>query len=149
MSANQNPTQRDDEGRMNRAGRLSTEEITARANRLLDDSLEDIDGHTLSRLNQARQKALAEASSSKSEWFSPHWMKLTALAGVALLAISSSLFIFTREESYPGLAESEYLADEEDLALIEDLEFIAWLLEQEQQDGDQENMGRGNMSQGV
>jgi hypothetical protein len=95
----------------------------------LDASARDLDAHTLSRLNRARQQALSQiATPAPRRW---HWL---ALASVASMALAIALLPSLRQplpEAVPVVDTSaedfELLTSGEGLALYSDLDFYAWL----------------------
>jgi hypothetical protein len=107
----------------------------ARAAALLDESTENLDAATLSRLNQARHAAIAQPRSALRPWAFG-----AGLAGVAvaLFGVAVGLHRFDA----PGPAASVPLqagdidvvtSDDDTLDLYENLDFYAWL---ETQPGD-------------
>ena len=97
-----------------------------RSRQALDRSLEDMDAATLSRLNRIRHAALAETKAPGWHWWVPASGLATACA--VLVAVNLSL----REPSTPTQVESplgdlELLASNENLEMLEELEFYAWL----------------------
>ncbi len=115
----------------------------ARIKALLDDSLQDFDAATLSRLNQARQRALQLSERRRrSTWRRP-------ALGLALASAMLLLLVPARTPPPPvegGLPETSLspslspleialLSDAEDLDLVENLEFYAWLELEEDWDG--------------
>ncbi len=102
--------------------------------RELDVSARDLDAATLSRLNQARQRALAEATRAPRQRWT--WM---ALAGAASLAMAVLLVPALRDGAAPTPAplavgeveDFDLLISEDQLALYSDLEFYAWLESQD------------------
>lgn len=117
------------------------EQFVQTAQELLRDSTEHLDGATLSRLNQARQQALAELSHNNSRSRSSWWIPAGAVVATAVLAA----ILWTGQMTLPtgGAIENqnfvagempldiaidvELLLAEESLEMIEDLEFFAWL----------------------
>ena len=95
----------------------------------LDESVEHLDANTLSRLNQARQKALSQKESSPP--VNIHWIPAGALAALSITVIVGSLILSSPESSLTNLDEAEFMATNEEIELVEDLEFVAWLIEQE------------------
>ena len=105
------------------------------AGRLLEQSLLHIDARTRSRLNQARQAALAAAAQPRW-WRAPGWMPATgALAATLLVA----LFLWHRQpagelpfEASHTPEDVELLADSEALELMEgeDGQFYEWAANQ-------------------
>lgn len=126
-----------------------------RSRSLLEASARQLDGATLSRLNQARQAALAELAPRRREPQLLRWLGLGAVtAGLALvlwrgllpdaglgerLALPHSGGQAPVVEAAPELPvaapDFELLADPESYALLEDLEFYAWLQAEEGKDG--------------
>ena len=97
----------------------------------LDDSVDNLDAGTLSRLTQARHRALEEESRPyqrrHSFWFS--------LAGLAAATAVVFLAIFLAREPpgpqhYSGIEDVEILATSENPEFFVDLEFYAWLAEE-------------------
>jgi len=108
--------------------------FSERAREILDEQTENLDASTLSRLHQARSKALAGAR-QKSPWI------LWAPAGaVAAGILSVGIYL----NQYPGQLSTggepplpaiyqdpmEQIAAE-NMDLMDDLEFIAWLVLEE------------------
>jgi hypothetical protein len=108
-------------------------EFARRAGRQLKDSADTLDAATLSHLNQARQRALDELPNggrTTSRW----WLPAGAVAVTAAVAISLWQTIAPVSDSEPAIpvaagdiTDVELLLDDSDLAMIEDLEFFAWL----------------------
>lgn len=104
-------------------------EFGQRAARLLDASLQSLDATTLSRLNRARQAALASRTRR------PRWAfgGVFAGAGVGALALVMAFGLHRAPAPTHGHVDATVtLADEallgaDDLALYEELEFYAWL----------------------
>lgn len=95
----------------------------------LDASARDLDGHTLSRLNRARQQALSQIGRP-----APRRWRWLALASAASIALAVMLLPQLRQpvlEPVPVVQDSiedfELLTSEESLALYSDLDFYAWL----------------------
>lgn len=95
----------------------------------LDQSVEHLDAHTLSRLNQARHRALAQAPGPRllgSQWFK------VATVAVLLVTVINGWLLFTAPEVQQMNAEDlELLIADDDFELLQDMEFIAWMLEEE------------------
>ncbi len=111
------------------------EHIEQLARQALDDSLLDMDAATLSRLNQARQMALAEPR-QVSLW--RNWVP----AGAAACALALAIVLPTGTQqlasgpeatpvSMPMLGDDISMAALEDPELLEDLDMMLWLLEVE------------------
>lgn len=107
----------------------------------LDEDARDLDAATASRLNRARQQALdAGLRKRRPRWI---WLPFSlATAAAALLALTLTLRTSEPLLPPPVLAapsasaadDFELLAGSEELEMIENLEFYAWL-EQQSLDG--------------
>jgi len=99
----------------------------------LDDSIEHLDMATLSRLNQARQSALIR--SQKMPLLSRHWLPASVTAALSIAIIGG--WLFTNNPAPHNMAQTTQLDDLElitsntDLELLQDLEFVHWLLEEQ------------------
>ena len=116
---------------------MSEQDFLNQVRAALDDSAARLDAATVSRLNRARQRALDQGLARRTRWV---WPTL-ALATAASLTLALGLLLHTPEVAAPlpptAATESldfELLAGSEDLELIENLEFYAWL-EQQYLDG--------------
>ena len=104
------------------------------AKKLFDDSVEQLDAATLSKLNQARQRALSELGSATPRHA---WSRWAPAAGIATAAAVAILVL-----QQPGLdntviapstaSDFELLLDEHELDMFEELEFFALLDELEE-----------------
>lgn len=98
----------------------------------LDDSVDQLDASTLSRLNQARQRALEE---KRGAFFSAFWLPATSFASITVVIFAGWLF-FTAPTALDPLNDADFIAasealNNENLELLEDMEFVSWLLEEE------------------
>lgn len=103
-----------------------------RVRRTLDDSVDNLDAQTLSRLTQARQDALEQVESKP--YLHKHRFWLTT-AGLVATAAAVILAIFlTRVPSVPqyysAIEDVEILAASENPEFFSELEFYAWLVEE-------------------
>jgi hypothetical protein len=103
-----------------------------RAKALLDDSADNLDAATLSRLNRARQAALATRRKGPSRWA---WS--AALAGAAAAVFALAIGLNQRAGAPPSTPVSslqagdiDVLTSDDDLDLAENLDFYAWLEKQ-------------------
>ncbi|MEO5626235.1 MAG: DUF3619 family protein [Dokdonella sp.] len=121
--------------RLNEPARLG-EAWVERAVALLDESTDALDAATLSRLNRARQAALAQRRPALSRW-----MIGAGFAGAAL-ALLLAFGIGQRHTPSPAgapvaieqVGDADALASDDNLDLYENLDFYAWL-DAQQQDG--------------
>jgi hypothetical protein len=102
----------------------------------LDASARDLDAHTLSRLNQARQQALLHGMRrAPRRW---HWLMLASAASIALAVLLLPQLVSLRESpssitapmidaNSASVEDFELLTEGENLALYSDLDFYAWL----------------------
>lgn len=115
------------------------------ATRLLRQSAEELDAATLSRLNRARQAALAELErgSRRPAWVPFGWRPAVAMAAVAVVAVvlsSGRVPLTPRDASPPApvaaetplghvdhAGEIELMLADENLEMLEDLDFYDWL----------------------
>ncbi|MGA8205567.1 MAG: hypothetical protein WB812_13675 [Woeseiaceae bacterium] len=106
------------------------ERFTGRAQRLFDDSVNRLDAATLSRLNRGRQRALAELGAAGAA--RGHWMRWVPATGVAAAALATVMMMNARPpdvvQEPVSAADFEMLLDDDDeLEMLEDLEFYSWL----------------------
>lgn len=98
------------------------------AKRAFDDSVERLDAATLSRLNQGRQAALASARPDSRDRRWSLWAPaagVTAAAVVALVMLRAPLP--DEPMADPAATDFEIMVSEDNLEMIEDLEFYSWL----------------------
>ncbi|MDJ0938633.1 MAG: hypothetical protein QNJ00_02585 [Woeseiaceae bacterium] len=107
------------------------ERFEQQAKALFDDSVDRLDAATLSKLNQGRQAALAELSTSRSraEWV--RWAPATGLAAAALVAVvmlrGPAPVDTPTINGAAAATDFEILIGEDSLEMIEELEFYSWL----------------------
>lgn len=102
----------------------------------LDASTERLDGDTVDRIARIRAEALREGTDTR-----PRRSLVWPAAGLATAAAVLLAVFLTRQPEVPVLAaqdleDIEFLASEEDQDLLENLEFYAWLAENEDALGD-------------
>jgi hypothetical protein len=101
---------------------------------LFDESVAALDGQTRSKLTQARYRALEELA----ERTRPAWGRSWVPAGVAAAVVLLSLTLWQGQMEpltqggfdVAAVTDFELLLGEEELDMIEELEFYAWLEEQ-------------------
>lgn len=103
--------------------------LEERSRELFDDSVARLDARTRSRLNQARQRALAEMNKGSARRY---WLG-APLGGLAAAALIALILIRTGGESPSGekagtlLDDFDIVADADNFELIQDVEFYSWL----------------------
>lgn len=100
------------------------------AKSLFDDSVDSLDAATLSKLNQGRQAALAEVSASGTRVLWARWMPATGIAAAALVAVLMLQSPGGVDPEIPpesAASDFEILIGEDDLDMIEELEFYSWI----------------------
>ena len=105
----------------------SDDALQKRAKQLFDDSVDGLDAATLSRLNKARHAAI-EASSRRLppllRW-APVGGLATAAAVALLLLLQSPAVIEPPADA--TIVDMEILLSEDNLEMLEDLEFYDWI----------------------
>ena len=104
-----------------------------RTRELLDESAQTLDAATLSRLNRARQAALAQ----RAPWRLPAWMPAVGFACAALL-VAVVLWVPQRHGELatphaPTVAMDADIGADDSIEFYQNLDFYAWL---EAQDAD-------------
>ncbi|MDH3613517.1 MAG: hypothetical protein OEU90_00565 [Gammaproteobacteria bacterium] len=103
------------------------EQIANQAKELFDDSVEQLDAATLSRLNRGRHQALAELQGSAD---TVKWGRWVPAAGVAAAAVVTVVVMRGPQvdELEPVTASDfEMLLEEDSFEMFEDLEFYVLL----------------------
>jgi hypothetical protein len=95
----------------------------------LDESVEHLDAHTLSRLNQARHRALAQAE--KPRLLNPQWLKAATFAVLLVTVINGWQFFSTPNNQLMNTDDFEMVIANDDFELLQDLDFVAWMIEEE------------------
>jgi hypothetical protein len=108
-------------------------ELEARTRALFEQSVENLDGRTRSRLNQARHAALEELRAVRTQPWRRAWIPLSGAAAAAVLAIWITLSPGGQEgqpnESGVPIDDLELVAESPSLDLLRDVEFYAWIAE--------------------
>lgn len=95
----------------------------------LEDSIEHLDAHTLSRLNQARHHALAQAD--KPRLLNTQWLKAGAFAVLLVTVINGVLIFSTPNVQHMDTDAIELIVANDDYELLQNLDFVAWMIEEE------------------
>ena len=106
--------------------------LVQRAKTLFDDSVGELDAERLSKLNQARQRALEELDRGPAFG---SWKRLLPAGGVAAAVVLAALIVLRTDEvaidvpMAPTAAETDFelLIDEDSFEMLEDLEFYSWM----------------------
>lgn len=111
---------------MNERNDNAADEIFAqKAKRLFDESVENLDGETRSRLNRGRQAALEEVRPGSRVWM--QWGPVAGVTAAAIVAV----VLWTGEPpvdtTTPAAADFEILLAEDSLEMLENLEFYSWV----------------------
>lgn len=125
---------------MNESTDKRDEEFAKRAKAMFDDSVERLDGATLSQLNQRRQAALAELSTRDAGIAWGRWMPATgavaAAAVVAVMLLQGPEIEIPANGMESAATDFEILTGDDELDMIEELEFYAWIELAELEAGD-------------
>lgn len=107
--------------------------LEARSRELFDDSVEGLDARTRSRLNQARQRALAEMNkgSARRYWLVAPLGSLAVAALIALLLVRTGAEAPSVENGGMLLDDFDIVADADNFELIQDVEFYSWLADRD------------------
>ena len=98
------------------------EKLLQQLNQHLDDSVDALDARTLSKLNQARHRAIEQKTQLRGSWIA------SAAFATILVIVTAGWLINTQMHTSP---QNNINAGYDDIELIDDLEFITWLAEQE------------------
>ena len=113
---------------------MNDEELLKKTREALDESVESIDASTLSQLNQARQHALQSKKSSRS--FVTTWLPTSVVAAFVIAITVNMMPGFQISNEQKELTEQAFddidiIASSTELDLLEDLEFVSWLIEEQ------------------
>lgn len=108
--------------------------LEARTRALFEQSVKALDGRTRSRLNRARQAALAELRESAAQSRRRMWISASGVAAAAVLAVWMTLSPGNRgagpnEDGMP-IDELDLFAESTNMDLLQDVEFYAWMAAQ-------------------
>lgn len=108
--------------------RQDNQAFERRTRALFDDSTADLNAATRSRLTQARHVAL-DAARAKSHWTSK-WTWGLPSGAAAMLAVTLMLNRPASDVPLPAALDDLQIIASENLELLENVEFYAWLDEQ-------------------
>jgi polysaccharide pyruvyl transferase WcaK-like protein len=95
----------------------------------LDSSIEHLDAGTLSHLNQARHKALSHAR--RQRLLDSQWLKAGAFALLLVTIFNGWLFMSDTGMEQMNTDDFELIVANEDYELIQELDFVTWMIEEE------------------
>jgi hypothetical protein len=106
--------------------------VEDRAKDLFDESVDALDGRTRSALTQARHAALVELEGRKRQGAWRIWGPLSGIVAAALVIAVVFGPVWTtmqqaQESGAMPFEDFDIVADAENLELLEDLDFYAWL----------------------
>lgn len=106
--------------------------FAVQAKKRFDESVDNLDAATRSRLNRSRQAALAEVRTSGNRWVA--WAPAAGVAAAAVVAVVIWTGNPPADPFAPPTANAdiEILLTEDSFEMLEDLEFYSWMdLEEE------------------
>jgi hypothetical protein len=114
--------------------------LEERTRALFDESVEQLDGRTRSKLTQARHVAVEELRQQRAQpWrrtLSQAWLPLSGAAAAAVLAVWMTMSPIGQDTLNNGIARDvplddlELVAGQANIELLEDVEFYAWIAQQ-------------------
>ena len=92
-----------------------------------DESVDALDGATLSKLNRSRQAALAELQNPRHQW--TRWMPATGAVAAILVAVVllQSPTAVDDVIGVTAVTDMEILLGEDSIEMLEELEFYSWI----------------------
>jgi hypothetical protein len=109
---------------------ISDEVLINQIKQQLEDSCESLDYATQLKLKQARDKALSQKPTDSRQVRTWKWVGMPSLAAAAAVAVITFSNLQPHNPESPEsliFQDMELLAVEEDLELIQELEFYQWL----------------------
>lgn len=96
----------------------------------LDEGAETLDDATLARLQHARRQALQQGGQQRgpiSTGWIARWIPATGLAAAMAVLVATTLWMAIPQMDLPSVEEIELLTSNENLELLDELEFYQWL----------------------
>lgn len=92
-----------------------------------DESVDALDGATLSKLNKGRHAALAELQQPRKQW--SRWMPATGAVAAILVAVVMLQTPSAIDDvaALSTVTDMEILLGEDSIEMLEELEFYAWI----------------------
>jgi len=99
----------------------------------LNQSVEHLDAATLSQLNQARHKALSVKQRHSAGL---PWLTAGSLAAIAIAILATRLLLTspdTLNDDMPiaSIDDAEFIVVSEDIELMDDIDFVSWMVTQD------------------
>jgi hypothetical protein len=99
----------------------------------LDQSIDHIDAAMLSRLNQARHRALSVNHRRRAGL---PWLAAGSLAAIAIAVLATRLLLTspaTLDDNMPiaSIDDAEFIVVSEDIELLNDIDFVSWMVTQD------------------
>lgn len=101
-------------------------DVAAEARKQLEAISQELPGDVTQRLQQARRQAMASVDEPRP--WRINWVAGGALASI-LLAVTVLTTTFNATAPFPLVSDPDEFAAAQDLELLEELEFIAWMIE--------------------
>jgi len=103
--------------------------LASQAKSHFDESVDRLDAATLSRLNRSRQAVLAEVSSGGRLGRWNPWLPLAGATAAAVFAVVLWRDNPPSDEALtaPTAADFELLLNQDELEMLQDLEFYSWI----------------------
>jgi hypothetical protein len=103
--------------------------LATKAKELFDESVRELDGETMLRLNRARHRALAQLRPGARP---AQWLQWTTAAGIAVAAIVAVVMLDrgppVEELMTPAsVGDFEILLNQDSFEMLEELEFYSWI----------------------
>ncbi len=104
----------------------SDDQFAEQAKTLFDDSVDKLDGATLSTLNRSRHRALEELQPGRAPMW--RWAPAAGVAAAVVVGVMVTLPGPQDVETMPtSVADMEILLGEDSIEMFEDLEFYAFI----------------------
>lgn len=106
-------------------------EFVGKLKGVLDEGAESLDDATLVRLQHARRQALRQGGQQRGRpitagWIA-RWIPATGLAAAMAVLVATTLWMAIPQMDLPSVEEIELLTSNENLELLDELEFYQWL----------------------
>lgn len=110
--------------------------LTAKAKALFDQSVEELDAATLSRLNRGRHEALEQLGGGTVGLRWTQWVPAAGVAAAAAFAVVLWTGDRPIDELTPpaSVSDLEIILDGDDFEMLENLEFYSWIELDEESD---------------